>query len=574
MKMQILNRGIAALVVAGALAVTGACSLTQFILPTDADSGCASSVTTAEVNGWFESGTATLNGAVKPANSVLFPNVPNCSFYKWSEQMFLWMTSPAPPRYGSGGLVMNSPAFFDVSLPDSTGERHFVAHRAGLIRAFNVRTAQHGILDLPVVLQKGTLRLLEVMPPVVSASGRPLVQDASGNEVEVGDVRFQREGPPVLLDTSGKAIKAPRALTRSKAEPETRPFERRLERVDHFDRTELVQKLVFKDKFVLLDLFGNFQETEQGQADGGVLMAQNGSLVYYALTVNNVFALFRTMQGATVPGGLKFPVTQAELDTVVNFAAAHGQPAVLDPEALAVEIKSSWVEAAGLVDADKFIQMQAIVPTYDKSNPADWVPNGTKTVTLAMVGMHVVGSVSGHPELLWATFEHVSNDPAAAFSYAKLPSGTASVPQNTAGNWVFSANGATSPFNEQHLAMGGPTGDHVVAVAPFSISPSNILRTMPWGLAGSNTNGNAEVISINNVVRSTLDPADLRRNYFHEGTTWTIFGASPTGGNQVGTNKLENTTMETFNQGGNCFNCHVTNTTAVSHVFNSTKPLF
>ena len=121
MKMQILNRGIAAVVAAGALAVIGACSLTQFILPPDAGSGCASSVTTAEVNGWFESGTATLNGAVKPANSVLFPNVPNCSFYKWSEQMFLWLTSPAPPRYGSGGLVMNSPAFFDVSLPDGTG---------------------------------------------------------------------------------------------------------------------------------------------------------------------------------------------------------------------------------------------------------------------------------------------------------------------------------------------------------------------------------------------------------------------------------------------------------------------
>jgi cytochrome c peroxidase len=42
----------------------------------------------------------------------------------------------------------------------------------------------------------------------------------------------------------------------------------------------------------------------------------------------------------------------------------------------------------------------------------------------------------------------------------------------------------------------------------------------------------------------------------------------------VGTNKLENTTMETFNQGANCFSCHVSNTTAVSHVFNDTAPLF
>jgi hypothetical protein len=339
-------------------------------------------------------------------------------------------------------------------------------------------------------------------------------------------------------------------------------------------------------------LFGNFPETEQGQADGGVLMAQNGSLVYYALTVNNVFALYRTMQGATVAGGTKFPLTQTDLNAITAFAAAHGQPPVIDSEALAIEIKSSWVEAAGLVDADKFIQMQAIVPKYDKSNPNDWVPNGTQTITLAMVGMHIVGSTGstnpansinhGHPEMLWATFEHLSNDPAAAYTYVNTSSANTPVPQNTIGNWVFCASGATVPFNEKHMIMGGTNSDHIVPNTDpanggnpsFTISASNILRTMPFGLNGSNANGNAEVISINGTVRSLLDPADIRRNYFHEGTTWTIFGGSPSGGNQVGTNKLENTTMETFNQGGNCFGCHTSNTTSVSHVFNDTKPLF
>jgi len=77
----------------------------------------------------FDSGAVSLNGAVKPANSVLFPDTPNCSFYKWSEQMFLWLTSPAPPKYGSsGGLVMNTPAFFDVSLPDASGQRFLMEY--------------------------------------------------------------------------------------------------------------------------------------------------------------------------------------------------------------------------------------------------------------------------------------------------------------------------------------------------------------------------------------------------------------------------------------------------------------
>jgi hypothetical protein len=39
------------------------------------------------------------------------------------------------------------------------------------------------------------------------------------------------------------------------------------------------------------------------------------------------------------------------------------------------------------------------------------VPNGQKTVNLAMVGMHVVGSTKGHPEMIWATFEHIGNAP-------------------------------------------------------------------------------------------------------------------------------------------------------------------
>jgi hypothetical protein len=292
------------------------------------------------------------------------------------------------------------------------------------------------------------------------------------------------------------------------------------------------------------------------------------------------------MQGATVPAGTKFPLTQTDLDSITTFATAHGQPSVIDPEALAIEIKASFVEAAGLPDADKFIQMQATVPTYDKSNPNDWVPNGTKTATLAMVGIHIVGSTGstnplnsnhGHPEMLWATFEHLSNDPAAQYTYANNSSGTTTVPQNTAGNWVFCANGSTGPFNQMRMVMGGPNGDHIVANtavnSSFTIGPSNILRIMPFGLQGSNANGNAEVLSLNNTVRSLLDPADIRRNYFHEGTTWTIFGASPPS-SQVGTNKLENSTLETFFQGGNCFSCHQTNTTAVSHVFDNTQPLF
>jgi hypothetical protein len=571
-------RKLAAAAAATTLVVSIGYALTQQTLPSDAGTTCATSLTATEFNSWFDTGAVSLNGAVKPANSVLFPDLPNCTFYKWSEQMFLWLTSPAPPRYGGGGLIMNSSAFYDVTPPDFPGgPRHFVPHSSDFLRTFTLRASQTGVLDLPVVMEKGSLRILEILPTVLSREQRQMVADQNGNQLEVGSARRTDTGQPVLFDLRGREIKGPRAIL----QPE---FAEKIEILGAFDKSELIQRITLDDSSILsLDLFGSFPETEQGQADGSVLMAQNGSLVYYAITVNNVFALYRTMQGASVPAGTKFPVTQADLNAITSFAAANGQPPVIDSEALAVEMKTAWIESSSLADASTFIQMQAIVPVYDTSDPHDWVQTGTKTTMLAMVGMHVVGSTGstnpsnnvnhGHPEMLWATFEHLSNDPAADYTYNKTPSGTGTVTSNTAGDWLFSSNGSTGPFNLAHMHLGAP-GHVVSASTSITVSPSDTRREMPWGLSGS-PGGNAEVISINNTVRSLLDPADVRKNYFHEGTTWTIFGRDTNPlSNQVGTNKLSNTTMETYAQGGNCLGCHSTNTTTVSRIFAKTDPLF
>jgi len=557
------------------LVVSIAYALSEQTMPTDAAGSCANSLTPAELNSWFDAGVVSLNGAVSPANSVLFPDVPNCSFYKWSEQMFLWLTSPAPPRYGGGGgLIMNSPAFYDVTPPDANGGRQFVPHSRGFLRVFTLRASQKGPLDLPVIQEKRTLRILEILPTVMSRERRQMVADQNGNQVEIGRAFRTESGKPVLLDLSGREIREPRAIL----QPE---FARKIELLKFFDKSELIQQITLDDKSIVsLNLFGSFPETEQGQADGRVLMAQNGSLVYYALTVNNVFALYRTMQGGSVPPGTKFPVTQADLDAITDFAALNGQPPVIDPEALAIEIKTSWIEASSLDDPSQFLQMKAVVPTYNTSDPNDWVQNGTKTATLAMVGMHVVGSTKGHPEMLWATFEHLSNGPTEAYDYSKKPSGTGHVAANAPGDWLFASNGSTGPFNEPHMAPLDTVPGHLVSVSPFTISPSDTRREMPWGLngTGSTAGGNAQVISINHTVRSLLDPADVRRNYIHIGTTWTKSGVDPHDPDvinpQVGTNKLANTTMETYSQGINCFECHFTNTTGVSHIFDSTDPLF
>ena len=97
---------------------------------------------------------------------------------------------------------------------------------------------------------------------------------------------------------------------------------------------------------------------------------------------------------------------------------------------------------------------------------------------------------------------------------------------------------------------------------------------MPFGMPSNTASSNAEIVTINNSVRSFLITGDLRQNYMQTGTTWTIGGAAPSGGNVVGTNKLANSTMETYQLKSNCLDCHVTNKTDVSFIFGNVKPLF
>ena len=143
-------------------------------VPTDAQDTCP--LPAATFAGWYQSGSVSLNGVVNPANG-LTNLAPNCGFYAWSEQMFMWVTSPAPPTYGGGAHIFDSPSFFDVSPPDGSGNRTFLAHSPGRIRAFPLRSAQLGPRRLPVIADRSG-RLLEFNPP--DARLKPLVRDPSG----------------------------------------------------------------------------------------------------------------------------------------------------------------------------------------------------------------------------------------------------------------------------------------------------------------------------------------------------------------------------------------------------------
>ena len=578
------------------------------ILPADAKPTCTVTPNGAPpFSSWFASGMVTLNGAVNPADSVAFNPQNNCAFYQWSEQMFLWLTSPATDLYPGGGQhVFDSPAFYDVTPADQNGNRALVPHTPNIVLSMAVRDGQNGPHDLPLISDKEG-NLFEVLPPEIAGSEKTHVLNDAGQVVEAEQANLVN-GDVVFLDKNKNEIPGAKPVIPS-----------------GLVNQNILQQFVVDGNIVLKDQNGEL--VEQGQAGGNaVLEAQkNKSLVYFSIAVNDVYAYFLTgaktgqIQLGPTP---QFPTNATEAAPVIAFATSNGAT-IQDPNALAVEVKMAWVEATDLPEGS-YITTPAIIPVYDMSDPYNWVQIGEEETTLALVGVHVVGSLTNHPEMAWATFEHINNTPLAGYDYINTSDQTVNVSQNTTGDWLFSTDGATGPFNAQRMVAASASSTPVILAVTATpgtpqapIGPSDTIHWKAWGVPtnavpnqenASPAESNTEVISINNDVISQLISGDVRANYVMTGSTWTFGGAAPIGsysqlatpsvmltptpGMEIGTSLLTNTSMETYYQGQdstnsssndlNCFACHSgyvgnagpSNSVFISHIYGSLLPLF
>jgi len=403
------------------------------------------------------------------------------------------------------------------------------------------------------------------------------------------------------------------------------------------------------------------KEIELGQAGGGdVLLSQKDSLVYYGLHANDVFALYTTGQknkvfnnstewgladedsaclaqyescASEIAGFCKeqlntcthdnFPSTLAQMKVVKDFATSYGYPLsstqlnIKKPTSpMAIELKTSWIDASTLTNSKDYVLTQAVVPVFDRSAPkGPWTIKENEEKTLAMVGMHVVGTVNGHPEMIWNTFEHVNNVPDNTYVYTNTSNQPATQEYNSKGNWNFLPSKAAAPSSITANAKvitdsDGSLTSCIISVPPKQpkdpqttctpvkatnpdIASIDILRVDPWGNqhgvnTKANVSNNTDLVSINVSVLSQLKAGDIRGNYIQTGGVWTAKGQIPPDGtdsNLRGSLNLANTTMETFYQfqhkgknafnPENCFGCHGTKkaATEVSHIFNALQPL-
>src|SRR5260370_706861 len=152
----------------------------------------------------------------------------------------------------------------------------------------------------------------------------------------------------------------------------------------------------------------------------GLLVDQNGRAIYYQTHLNSVFVRFVRDGGYTESTKLR------------------SAPASLEFPKGSLELKSSWKIVAPGEDASKFFTTAAIIPLLGLRNGQVFIdPAKTREETLALLGLHVVGVVQGHPEFIWATFEH--NDNAPDLPPDLDPRGQE--PVNSQRNWILYPKG-------------------------------------------------------------------------------------------------------------------------------------
>lgn len=303
-----------------------------------------------------------------------------------------------------------------------------------------------------------------------------------------------------------------------------------------------------------------FDEVAQAGSHA-ILIDQDGRAVYYSQYVNDIFYDFVVKDHE-----LYKPSRLQSFDPDANF-----------PDN-ALELKASWKILSDSDDAGAFYTRDAMLSRLEPAPDGSSIQISDETyeTTVALVGLHVVGRVPGHPEMIWATFEHIDNAPDfAADQQPEQPVSERDYTFYTAGTVA----GACNQDNADTLKL--------TSVEEQTLEPvSQVCRQFAWG-GGSSDN----VENIQSLNQSALDrlagqaggsPPPIWKNYLEIGAIWflekdqlrpnlpldTIDG----GGGQpkiTGSTHLNNATIETFTQdvasANNCFACHNTTMRYAEH---------
>lgn len=324
---------------------------------------------------------------------------------------------------------------------------------------------------------------------------------------------------------------------------------------------------------------------------GGLLIDQRGHPIFYAIHMNPVFVAF--LKNNSSGKDLTKVKTGDDVPDMLDFA-----PGI-------IELKSAWM----IVDdqtprRSSYFTTSACVPHFAISNGKLVATASSERVTVALIAIHVVFALKGHPELIWSTFEHTGsngmpdNAPAAKANPSKLS------PTEPISNDNFAlykagtlAKDANVPLTEEQLANGFDEKSQSF-VTNGVIHQTSVYRPYPGSKSDGKTaddfQPDSDVTDLNSSMNSLFAAAhlpddDKRSNYRLIGAVWINDPAnnfqkgkaftdpidqSTDEDNAVlaGEGRLGSTAMESFTEreaeavpagAPNCFSCHDTQTISV-----------
>ncbi|HLK13773.1 MAG TPA: hypothetical protein VKT78_03125 [Fimbriimonadaceae bacterium] len=573
--------------------------------PSDLAERCPAGTKKLSFDEWFRGGKVTAGGLVFAAKGTDVSSGATLDLYRWAYQMFLHVTSPAKGR--GSAPIFASPEYYALSTADAKGNRRFVEQTEQAVQEMEVRANKRATDDYSIVHDSAGKAYI-IVPPKQGPKGKQLVLNRLGREVPVANVATDSTGKVVFNNAAGRPILgakpvadpeandviAPQPTARLQTSPVGQP---RSNKPSTAPPPPIpVIKVIANGLPNYVDLNGNPVPnitSTAGEADASIQFTRpypmkNGkslrSMIYYSIAVNDAYAYLRTMvsHGVKPPDDNGYygditPTDSHEIGAVNDYAKKHGK-SITNPNALIVELKTAWVDAAAVDHPERYVTVEAKVPKFDTSDPKRWVQNGTQIMKVALVGMHVVGSTNGHYNLVWATFEHIYNTPSYAYTYVDLHGTKRSVAASSGGtsDYLFGHPSASatrfSPAARIQTAApniviestGGRdiTGVPVSRLSAFGCptdeSPNNFDRSPELS--------NTSILSLNKDVYTRLPDADPRKYYFMVGATWVqdnvppgllwtqegkgwkATNGIPYGPDILGTPFVANTTMETFDQ--------------------------
>ncbi len=323
----------------------------------------------------------------------------------------------------------------------------------------------------------------------------------------------------------------------------------------------------------------------------------NGFINNKGETAAVLYNLFCPNDKISITGVPTLPTSIPQLETAIDFLSMN------------MEVKTAWVDASTLNHPENYILQKGSIPIFSNvDGKNEMIHMWNKNADLALVGMHVVGTVKNHPEMVWATFEHINNAPNSTYYYLDKDGHTQSHTDTSSTSnkeWLLSNGMAVTEVNSYGVSYTDPDSS-VNYIQPATDSqteavstPSNVNRINPWG----SIQGESSAVKNTNVISTSISAMkrlkdfysstqglssvdDPRFNYILTGASWGEDGVFPTGTTTTtiaGTPAMANTTMETFQQtylqknGENtgCFSCHGITADkskfGVSHIFHKIK---